>query len=48
MTGAADPDNRRMMRFDDELNEFEKQTLEDVSKLIHIRKIIRHYVMVIF
>ena len=38
MTGAADPDNRRMMRFGDELNQFEKQTLEDVSKLIHIRK----------
>ena len=38
MTGAADPDNRRMMRFGDELNEYEKQTLEDVSKLIHIRK----------
>lgn len=38
MTGAADPDNRRMMRFGDELNEFEKQTLEDVSKLIHLRK----------
>lgn len=38
MTGAADPDNRRMMRFDDELNQFEKQTLKDVSKLIHIRK----------
>ncbi|MBK7629269.1 MAG: alpha-glucosidase C-terminal domain-containing protein [Ignavibacteriales bacterium] len=39
MTGAADPDNRRMMRFnDDELNELEKQTFEDVSKLIHIRK----------
>ncbi len=38
MTGAADPDNRRMMRFDDELNEYEKQTLEDVSRLIHIRK----------
>lgn len=38
MTGASDPDNRRMMRFDDELNENEKQTLEDVSKLIHIRK----------
>ncbi|MEO8233481.1 MAG: alpha-amylase family glycosyl hydrolase [Ignavibacteriota bacterium] len=38
MTGAADPDNRRMMRFDDELNENEKQTFEDVSKLIHIRK----------
>lgn len=38
MTGAADPDNRRMMRFDDELNEYEKQTFKDVSKLIHIRK----------
>lgn len=38
MTGAADPDNRRMMRFDNELNQYEKQTLEDVSKLIHIRK----------
>jgi len=38
MTGAADPDNRRMMRFDNELNEYEKQTLKDVSKLIHIRK----------
>jgi len=37
MTGASDPDNRRMMRFDDDLNEFEKQTFEDVSKLIHIR-----------
>lgn len=38
MTGAADPDNRRMMRFDNELNSYEKKTLEDVSKLIHIRK----------
>jgi glycosidase len=38
MTGASDPDNRRMMRFDDELNKYEKQTFEDVSKLIHIRK----------
>ena len=38
MTGASDPDNRRMMRFDDQLNEYEKQTLNDVSKLIHIRK----------
>lgn len=38
MTGAADPDNRRMMRFNEELNEYEKQTLEAVSKLIHIRK----------
>ncbi len=38
MTGSSDPDNRRMMRFDDELNENEKQTFNDVSKLIHIRK----------
>ncbi len=38
MTGAADPDNRRMMRFGDQLNQYEKQTLNDVSKLIHIRK----------
>jgi glycosidase len=38
MTGASDPDNRRMMRFDNNLNEFEKQTFKDVSKLIHIRK----------
>ena len=38
MTGASDPDNRRMMRFDAELNEYEKQTFKDVSKLIHIRK----------
>ena len=38
MTGASDPDNRRMMRFGDELNEYEKQTFQDVSKLIHIRK----------
>ena len=37
MTGASDPDNRRMMRFDNNLNEFEKQTFKDVSKLIHIR-----------
>jgi glycosidase len=38
VTGAADPDNRRMMRFGDDLNQYEKLTLEDVSKLIHIRK----------
>ncbi|MCJ7552455.1 MAG: alpha-amylase family glycosyl hydrolase [Ignavibacteriaceae bacterium] len=38
MTGAADPDNRRMMGFGDDLNSYEKQTLEDVSKLIHLRK----------
>jgi glycosidase len=38
MTGASDPDNRRMMRFDNDLNDYEKQTFKDVSKLIHIRK----------
>jgi glycosidase len=38
MTGGADPDNRRMMKFGDRLNQYEKQTLNDVSKLIHIRK----------
>ncbi|MBS4033990.1 MAG: alpha-glucosidase C-terminal domain-containing protein [Ignavibacterium sp.] len=38
MTGAADPDNRRMMRFGDDLNYREKQNLEDVSNLIHLRK----------
>ena len=38
MTGASDPDNRRMMRFDNEINDHEKQTLADVSKLIHIRR----------
>jgi cyclomaltodextrinase / maltogenic alpha-amylase / neopullulanase len=37
MTGASDPDNRRMMRFGDRLNQNEKQTFKDVSKLIHIR-----------
>ena len=37
MTGASDPDNRRMMRFDNDLNEYEKQTFKDVSKIIHFR-----------
>ena len=38
MTGASDPDNRRMMRFDDQLNKYEKNTLSEVSKIIHLRK----------
>ncbi|MBE0571635.1 MAG: alpha-glucosidase C-terminal domain-containing protein [Ignavibacteriaceae bacterium] len=37
MTGASDPDNRRMMRFDNDLNEYEKQMFKDVSKLIRSR-----------
>jgi len=38
MTGAADPDNRRMMRFDDRLNNLEKENFEKVTALIHLRK----------
>ncbi|MEJ2507551.1 MAG: alpha-amylase family glycosyl hydrolase, partial [Ignavibacteriaceae bacterium] len=38
MTGASDPDNRRMMRFDNQLDDYEKQTLKEVSRLVHIRK----------
>ncbi len=38
MTGAADPDNRRMMRFDDKVNSYEKETLKDISKLINLRR----------
>ncbi|HEX9739827.1 MAG TPA: alpha-amylase family glycosyl hydrolase [Ignavibacteriaceae bacterium] len=37
MTGAGDPDNRRMMRFDNELSEAEKETLNDVKKIIKLR-----------
>lgn len=37
MTGASDPDNRRMMRFDNDLLESEKETFGDISKLIDIR-----------
>lgn len=37
MTGASDPDNRRMMRFGDELNEYEKQTLKDVREIVNLR-----------
>lgn len=37
MTGASDPDNRRMMRFDNELSQFEKNTMDIVSKIIKLR-----------
>jgi len=37
MPGAGDPDNRRMMRFEDELNEMEKETLQYISRLLRIR-----------
>jgi glycosidase len=38
MTGAADPDNRRMMRFGEQVKSIEKQMFEDVSQLIHLRR----------
>ncbi|MBC8491700.1 MAG: alpha-glucosidase C-terminal domain-containing protein [Candidatus Marinimicrobia bacterium] len=38
MTGANDPDNRRMMRFSDQLNQLEKEQLERNSKLINLRE----------
>ena len=38
MTGAADPDNRRMMRFGSQLSDPEQQTLLNVKKLIKVRK----------
>ncbi len=37
MTGAADPDNRRMMRFGNQLTKWERETLTDVRKIIKIR-----------
>lgn len=38
MTGASDPDNRRMMRFGNDLNENEKEMLKIVSEIVKIRK----------
>ncbi|MCB0283376.1 MAG: alpha-glucosidase C-terminal domain-containing protein [Calditrichaeota bacterium] len=38
MTGANDPDNRRPMRFGDQLSENEKQMLKSVQKIIKLRK----------
>lgn len=38
MTGASDPDNRRMMRFGENLSEGEKNTLSEVSEIIKIRR----------
>ncbi len=37
MPGANDPDNRRMMKFG-ELNKYEEQTLNTVTKWIHMRR----------
>ena len=38
LPGAGDPDNRRFMRFGDELNKWEKETFEVISKLCHFRR----------
>lgn len=38
MTGANDPDNRRMMRFGNELSHLEKQQLKRVRDLINFRQ----------
>ena len=38
MTGATDPDNRRMMRFDNELSKYEEETKREVSNIINLRK----------
>jgi len=37
MTGASDPDNRRMMRFNEALNSNEKEMLKEVQKISKIR-----------
>lgn len=37
MTGASDPDNRRMMRFENDLSRSEKETFSEISKLAEIR-----------
>ncbi|HGY54823.1 MAG TPA: hypothetical protein ENK44_03895 [Caldithrix abyssi] len=38
MTGAGDPDNRRMMRFAEALNATEKEQLRQITRLIRLRK----------
>ncbi|MCK5148316.1 hypothetical protein KAR48_16280 [bacterium] len=38
LTGAADPDNRRPMRFGDALKPIEKQMKADVSRIIRLRR----------
>ena len=37
MTGADDPDNRRMMRFGNELDDLEKNMLKVTSSIVHMR-----------
>ena len=37
MTGADDPDNRRFMRFNDQLNKYEKHMLNKTSEIVKMR-----------
>jgi cyclomaltodextrinase len=37
MTGADDPDNRRMMRFGDQLSVYEKNMLQQTEKIVRMR-----------
>jgi glycosidase len=37
MTGAGDPDNRRMMRFGDDVVDEEQQVFNDVKKIVNLR-----------
>lgn len=38
MTGAADPDNRRMMRFGEQLTPAERRMFREVSRLVKLRR----------
>ena len=38
MTGADDPDNRRFMRFNDQLNKYEKHMLNRTSEIVKMRR----------
>jgi len=38
MTGASDPDNRRMMRFGNDLSKYERDMLSNVRNIINVRK----------
>ncbi len=38
MTGANDPDNRRMMRFADQLQPIQQEQLQNIAQLIQVRK----------
>ena len=37
MTGLSDPDNRRMMRFGNQLSKYEKEMLDEVKEIVKVR-----------